>query len=422
VLTLGEFLKMAELNFPKIHEARAKLAAKRAELSQAHTAPFSDFKMISGVGIAPTIRGTPVYSPNSDVTLNTSMALAYQVGVEGLVPLWTFGKIDNLWDAAEANVKVGKHEVKKEKNAVRLRVREAYYGLQLARDSLALVREAMQRIDKYLVALERKVADGDGDDIELLKVKMNRAELDARLSEALKAENVAMSGLRFLVGAKSAIDIPNVPVERTHHRLGPLAHYLSAARLFRPEVNMARAGVLARRAQLRIQNAGYYPDVGLALSAKWVRAEEITDQRNPFARDAANGANYGFALAMSWDLDFLPQSAKVAKARADLEAMRATERYALGGVGVEVENAFAEAEDAERRLDAYSRAATYAKQWLIKVQQGIEIGTFDDEEIVDPAKEWALKRFSQMSATFDYNMAVARLALATGWDAMNRSD
>jgi outer membrane protein TolC len=158
------------------------------------------------------------------------------------------------------------------------------------------------------------------------------------------------------------------------------------------------------------------------LSAKWVRAEEITDQRNPFARDAANGANYGFALAMSWDLDFLPQSAKVAKARADLEAMRATERYALGGVGVEVENAFAEAEDAERRLDAYSRAATYAKQWLIKVQQGIEIGTFDDEEIVDPAKEWALKRFSQMSATFDYNMAVARLALATGWAAMNRSD
>ena len=41
------------------------------------------------------------------------------------------------------------------------------------------------------------------------------------------------------------------------------------------------------------------------------------------------------------------------------------------------------------------------------------------EDIVDPAREYALKRFSQLSAIFDYNVAVAKLALATGWDAVN---
>jgi hypothetical protein len=50
------------------------------------------------------------------------------------------------------------------------------------------------------------------------------------------------------------------------------------------------------------------------------------------------------------------------------------------------------------------------------VQQGIDIGTIDDEDIVDPAKEYALKRFAQMSALFDYNLAIARLAQATGWE------
>jgi outer membrane protein TolC len=83
-----------------------------------------------------------------------------------------------------------------------------------------------------------------------------------------------------------------------------------------------------------------------------------------------------------------------------------------------VERAFAEVQDASRRLDAYTRALRYARQWLLKVQQGIDVGTYEDEEIVDPAKEYALKRFSQMTATFDYNVAVARLALATGWDAI----
>ena len=422
ILSLHECLRMAEQNYPKVHEARAKLGKKQAELFEAYTAPFSKFDMTAGVGVAPTVRGTPVYSPNSDVALTSSMALAWQLGVEGVLPLWTFGKITNLWEAADANVAVGEHEIKKAKNEVALSVRQAYYGVQLARDSLALIADATRRIDKYLARLEDKVARGEGDDIELLKVKMYREELNARESEVLSRQRIALAGLRFLTGAKHAIDVRDEPVKRARHRLAPLAHYLAAARLFRPEVNMARAGVLARRAQLDLAKSQLFPDIGLALSYRWVRAQEVTDQRNPFARDSANYAAYGFGLAMRWELDFLPQAARVAKAQAELEEIRATERYALGGVAVEVETAFAEAEHAERRLDAYARAAGYAKQWLIKVQQGIDVGVLDDEEIVDPAKEWALKRFSQMSATFDYNIAVAKLAQATGWDAVTRGE
>jgi hypothetical protein len=52
------------------------------------------------------------------------------------------------------------------------------------------------------------------------------------------------------------------------------------------------------------------------------------------------------------------------------------------------------------------------------VQQGIEVGTFEDEDVVEPAKEYALKRFAQMSALFDYNVALAKLAQVTGWDTV----
>ena len=418
VYSLKRCLRLAEQNYPKIHEAQAALAKMRAQVSEAHTAPYSNFTLSGGLGVAPTVRGTSVYSPNSDVALTSNMAMAWQVGVEGAIPLWTFGKITNLWDAATAQTHVGEHRVKKAKNEVRLQVREAYYGAQLSRDALSLIDDAVKRIDKYTKRLAKKVEEGEGDDIELLKLRMHRAELEARGSEARRQERVALAGLRFLTGVKSGLDIPDVPLERTKHTLGPLANYLTAARLYRPEVNMARAGVVARRAQVRMEEARYFPDLALGLSAKWARAPEITDQVNPFVRDRANYLNYGAALVFKWKLDFLPQTARIAQARSDLEKIRATERFALGGVGVEVEKAFAEAQDAATRLDAYSRAAKYAKQWLIKVQQGIDVGTFEEEDIVDPAKEYALKRFSQMRATFDYNMAVARLGLATGWDAV----
>jgi outer membrane protein TolC len=119
---------------------------------------------------------------------------------------------------------------------------------------------------------------------------------------------------------------------------------------------------------------------------------------------------------MNYKLDFLPQIARVAGAEAELEAMRASERYALGGVGIEVEEAFREAEDAKRRLDAWSRATDLAERWLSQVERRIEVGTFSEKELFDPTRELAFTRFGKLSAIFAYNVALARLALATGWE------
>jgi outer membrane protein TolC len=411
-------LRFAELNYPKVQEAAAQLERMRAQLWEAKVAPYSAFTATAGVGLAPTVAGTGLYSPNTDVSFTSSMALAWQVGVSGAVPLWTFGKIQGARDAASAQVKVGEQNIRKAKNEVRLSVRQAYYGVQLSRDALALVNEAIDRLDQYLPRLEEKVRSGGGDDIQLLKMRINRAELTARRSEATKQGSVALAGLRFLTGMGPTLDVPDEPLRRSRHALGPLARYLTAARLFRPEINMAHAGVLARRALLEVERARYYPDFALALWASRSYAPEVADQLNPFIRDDANYIRYGGALVLNWKLDLLPQAARVAQAEAQLQEIRATERFALGGVGVEVETAFADASDAALRLSAYTDAARYAKQWLVKVQEGIDVGTFDDEDIVDPAKEYALKRFLQMNATLDYNVALAKLALATGWTAV----
>jgi outer membrane protein TolC len=416
--TLRECIAFAQANYPKIHEAAAQLERMRAQLSEARTAPYSGFTASAGVVLAPTLEGTAVYSPNSDATITSSMALAWRVGIEGAVPLWTFGKITSAVEAAKAQTKVGEQNVRKVKNEVELQVRQAYWGVQLSRDAQALLNDALGRVDKYLPDLEKKVESGEGDDIQLLKLKIHRAELEARRSEAEKQERVALASLRFLTGMGPALDVPDQPLRKVHHTVGPLAQYLTAARLFRPEINMARAGVVARRALVDLERARFYPDIAVALSASRSYAPEIANQVNPFVYDQANYVRYGIGLVLNWKLDFLPQAARIAQAKAQLEEIRATERYALGGVGVEVESAFADTEDAARRLDAYTEATRYAKQWLVKVQEGIDVGTFNDEDIVDPAKEYALKRFLQMNATLDYNMALAKLKLATGWDAI----
>jgi outer membrane protein TolC len=419
--TLERCLALTLRNYPRIHEARARVTYRHEQQVQSWYQPFSEFNVTGGLALAPEVRGTPIYSPNTDVALSSNMGLGWSIGVDGVVPLWTFGKLTGTWDASSALVKVAQQDVEKEKNNIKLDVRRAYYGVQLARDALSLLREAKSRVDKYLGTLEKKVKSGDGDEVTLYKLRISRADLIARQSEALQKEAIALASLKFLTGVQGDLPLPDVPLVRVRRRLSPLVTYLNAARLHRPEINMARAGLLAREAQVRIERARYFPDLGLGLQARWAKAPGITDQTNPFVRDTINVVSYGAALVLRYKLDALPTAARVAQAQAQLEELRATERYALGGVAVEVETAYREAEDAERRLDAYADAAANAKRWLIMVQQGIDVGTNDEEDIVDPAKEWALRRFAMMSATFDYNVAVGKLAQATGWESLAKN-
>jgi outer membrane protein TolC len=383
---------MADRNFPKIREARAKLAQKDAQIAQARFVPFSEFTLTGGLALAPSVRGTPQYSYNTDKAVTSNMGLGWEVGVDGALPLYTFGKISHAVEAAEAASSLGEHEVDKERNEVRLNVRRAFYGVQLARDALSL----------------------EGDDLQLLRIRVFRADLTVRESEAKKQEKVALSGLRFLTGKGEMLDVPNEPLQPIQHQLLAESDYLSAAERYRPELAMARAGVAARDALLKLERSKLFPDLGLGLNARWRYAPEVTDQTNPFVRDPGNYLAFSAGLVVRYKLDFLPQAARISQAKSQLDEVLATQQWALGGVAQQVRDAFAEVEDAQRRLSAMTDAAQLAKRWMIKVQQAIEVGTMEDEDIVIPAREYATKRFGEMMATYEYNIALAKLSQATG--------
>lgn len=417
-VTLAQCLAMAERNHPNILAARARVDHMRAQLDEAHTAPFSGFSLTAGAGPAPTFRGNQIYTQDREVGLNSSLGVAWRAQVDGTVPLWTFGKITSLWRAASAQIDVGEAEADKVRNAVRIDVRRAYYGLQLARDGMALLGDAAERLDKALAPLQQKVLEGEGDEIDLLRLQTARAELDARRAEAQRGERVALTALRFYTGGDAALDIVDRPLRPPKRELEGVEVYLAAARRQRPDLRMARAGLAAREAQADLARARMLPDVGLSLFASYSRAPEITDQLNPFVRDDANFLRYGLGVGARWSLDLLPASARARQAEAQVAEMRQTLRFALGGVAVEVEKAHAEATEARRKVEAYRQASKFARQWMIKVGQGIDVGLFEERDLIDPARQYAVQRFAYLTALMDYNMAMASLAQVTGWDSV----
>jgi len=75
-----------------------------------------------------------------------------------------------------------------------------------------------------------------------------------------------------------------------------------------------------------------------------------------------------------WRLDVVPQFARLQQAQAQLDEVQAMSIKARTGVAAEVEEAYADVVDWQKRLDAYRQAVKYAKTWLSTVQQAIDIG------------------------------------------------
>jgi outer membrane protein TolC len=417
IYDLPRILALADENHPNIAASRARVVQARAQLDEAHFAPYSNFKLTGGVAVAPTVQGNNVFSPNTNVSLTSSLAFGWRVGIEGVIPLWTFGKITNLWDAASANVKVNEDAVEKERDQVRLDVRRAYFGLQLARDSKLLLKDVRSSIDKAIATLQKAVDKDKGDPIDLLRIQTYSADLEARELESERFDSEALAGLRFYSGV-STLDIPDAPIRPPKHELGHVTRYLSAAGLYRPEVAMARHGIEARTAQVHLARSQFFPDIGVGLSLSTGAAPDVALQLNPFVVDPANYFRYGAALAFQWKLDFPAQVARVNYAEAQLEEVLAQQRFALGGIGTEVEIAYAEVIDWKKRVEVYSKAVKTAKRWLVMVQEGIDVGTTEEKDLLEPSRAYATNKFNQLNAVMELDMAMSRLAKATGWDAI----
>ncbi len=417
VYTLKDCLQLAELRAPQIKMSADRLAQAHAQLDEIKWIPWSQWSASGGVAMVPEIRGTSVYSPNGDISISSKLGTAWRVGVEGAIPLYTFGKIEHSQAAAKAFVEVALADVQKTKNLIHHDVRRAYFGLQLAHDGRYLLEYARGRLDD---AVKKAEADEDIDEPDLLRIKTYQMEVKARLGEIEKAEIMATAGLRFLTGIErpAPFDIPEEPISPAKKPLVDVLVYLNSARLHRPEIQQVKAGLIGRKEQMEFAKSRMYPDIALGVFAGYANSPVITDQTNAFVIDQANYLRYGFGIVFRWNLDLLPAAARVRYAEAQLMEMRDTEKYALGGVGVEVESAYGTAKDATTREKFYGEAEALAKRWVASVTASIAVGTKEDRDLIEPLRSYLTNRYNHLQAIMDLNVAVSSLSLATGDESL----
>lgn len=412
---LDEFIDAAVRRYPGMRAAEADIDAAQAQLAEAKFSPFFQFDGTAALFIRPGAEGTPVFSPDSQLPLSNRWGPGIDLQLEGGLPVYTFGKYRSGKKAARAGIAAAEQERERTLARVVFDVRRAYFGTQLSLDLEAMLDEGLGRLRNAVERLGERLDsdDPDAEQTDYWRLVSALAQIESRESENSRLQASARGALELLSGIKPAI-VPECPLETVRSEVVTLSEHIRDAEMNRPEVQQLEAARSASDANLTIEKAGYFPDILLALTARFSSTPVVTNIDNPFIVDRGNNRNLAAGLVARWHLDFVGNAARVRKARAEIASLKARAEEARDGIELEVTGIYEGLLDAKRRNETWKRAERETRKWFVSAAQGYDVGTTDARELIDAIERYFDARSKRLIAVAEYNVAIAGLEKATG--------
>jgi outer membrane protein, multidrug efflux system len=425
--TLPELIAKVNAEYSGVQAAREGVAASDAQLSQANRLWWPTGQLTFALTGSPEVRCQP--DPQHCISTNVVDFKDFRAGFDKVLPihgaafnlnlslvqpLYTFGKIEAAKIAARAGVDVAKAQVDKDRAEVTFNVTRAYWLLKWARAASATLDDGRQRLKEWVKKINDEIDKGKPtyteNDLVRIKLALDVAELTAL--DVDKARELGLAGVRMLTDDPDA-DIDEEELEIVEVAEQPLSFYEDAARTHRPEARMLSAGTDAARAGRKLQLANLLPDFGIAASFTWGYAGAVDDPQNAFMNHP-NTVGVGLALVMRYNLDVPMRLANYTKAKADERILAARRKQALGGISIEIENAWLDARAARRKAELLQHSEKVARGWYNAVDQNLQVGVAESRDLVDAARSFFELRMRHLQSIMDVNLALTALKQASG--------
>ena len=299
-----------------------------------------------------------------------------------------------------------------------MNVHRAYWGLKLARELLDALSEGSDYINTAQKKIDKQLEDGTGSATvtDKLRLKILRAEVDARMLETKRLADLALNGLRTLIGpgAPADLDVDDASFEPLEVPPRPVSYYEEQARFNRPEVRALDFAVKAKHALSDLERRREYPDLVLIGTASYAVAPTIDIPKNAFASNPFNSLGAGVAAALRMQLDLGPKLARADRVHAEAEEMDQRRTEALGGIALDVRKAYGEVTEATARVETVHKGEKAGKAWITAVSQNFAIGLAEARDFSEALNAFFQMRARYLQSVYDLNVAVASLTRATG--------
>jgi outer membrane protein TolC len=415
-LALEALMAEVEQAHPLMDAARAGLDQLRAKLGQAEWAMFPGFALEAGATLTPEVTGDALASTSSW----DHFGVAARVKVDMVQPLWTFGKIGALQEAARAGVDVGRAAVEVARWELRVRSAEAFMGRLLAgeldgilADGQGWIEKAERRMDKL------RAEDSDEyDQLEHLRLKTRVAEFWQLTYDNRTLMSQSSHGLRLLLRRPLGAEVKLAEKDLEPYQVSLLTpdEYVARARESDPLVRVARRGAKAQRALADAKEADLWPDVVVVGQARYAVATAVEDQQSLYADDPYNDHSLGAGLGLRWKLD-VPQRlfaadearAKARRAEAEAEVQQDLQEFKIRQLALDLAHK-------HELLAIFAEAQKASQGWLTAAWDTYDAGFGSFRDVMDALVQFYQKKFGYLKLVFDFNVACWKLSQAVGFD------
>lgn len=417
--SLDEAIALAIQTSPQIKEEQFGVLLRQSQRAQANAARFAQLEITIVGGPSPQARGNQLHSPDSktDPDINGAFGRATLSVVQ---PLYTFGKISSLRQAAAHGIAVSQAQVQQKATEVAMLVYEAYYGYLLAGALENLAMEIRDQLTKTLDKARQQLEAGAPgvDNVDIYKLETFQGELAKQLNDIHEGQALALAGLHTLMGLDPdlPITLAVTSLEPLEREVAPVEQYITAARQLRPEFTQAREGVKAMEALVNAAKADYYPVFFFGVFGQFAEATNRSTFTNPFVFDPLNDDAIVPVLGLQWKADLGITAGKVDEAAAKLGQVQQKHALAERGIPFQVRQAYLELEQHKANIEATRNGYRSGRRWLVAASSNFDLGVGPGKDVADAALAYAKLRVSYLQAIYNYNLGLAKLDHAAGRD------
>jgi outer membrane protein, multidrug efflux system len=339
------------------------------------------------------------------------------VDVQTVVPLWTFGKWTAGKSAAGHLVNATEALLQRARDQAAYDVARAYWGYQTARNADSSVqkvrtrlKDAQQTAQKLLKEKSDQISRSDS-----MKLDYLAEEVEAQHASALKNRDLALTGLRLLIGAQSGEDLPIAEQElpQAPAALNP-DELLRRALQQRPEARAANEGVAARKALVDLARARLWPDVGIVAGVRFTTTTNADNPPSPFVSNPYHESSGFVALGMQWTLDVPQKLARLRQAEGELHEAVAMQVGAEQLVRLDLQQALGDLADARVRVERYGNETQIGKQLANQAGVAFDSGLGDARDLLEGTLLFLRADGERLKALYDAQLAWAALEKAVG--------
>jgi outer membrane protein TolC len=329
--------------------------------------------------------------------------------IEAKIPLYLWGREDNLKTAASLNGDINQLDVTKKQNEIIFKVKEAYYGLQYALSLLDFVKETENDLADAIKIIEEK----KGKKEDLLRLEVFRYQVEEKRIEVEKSVRIATMGLGFYIGLKE-YKIEREWIEFEERELKSLDSYNDLLLNNYPDLKKVSKGIVAKTNLLENEKKSNLPTFGAILKYDYAQTNQRTAQNNPFIVDPYNHSDVAVGVGLTWDLDFGVKKSKADKLNFEIMELKSKEHFAKSGLSTLLTKAYYELEANEKKSRALAKAYKSSKKWLSNIQTSVGLGLSPAKDIIDAYTTRALVYKDYYESIYNHHLAWGHLSEAVG--------